>query len=72
MNLQQNRKMHLTMCVNYKQSDFFNLQKITFFVFIQLLVNTKTTFPLRVGEQRSIFTSTLRFLVCTIHLPFAG
>ena len=65
------------MFVNYKQSsfilsEFFNLQKVTLFVFIQLLVNTKTTFPPRVGEQRSIFTSTLRFLVCTIHLPFAG
>ena len=33
------------------------------------LVNTKTTIPLRVGEERWIYTSTLRF---TIHLPFGG
>ena len=31
------------------------------------LVNTRTTIPLRVGEERWIYTSTLRF---TIHLPF--
>ena len=30
------------------------------------LVNTKTTIPLRVGEERWIYIST------TIHLPFAG
>ena len=33
------------------------------------LVNTRTTIPLRVGEERWIYTSTLRF---TIHLPFGG
>ena len=35
------------------------------------LVNTKTTIPLKVGEERWIYTSnsTLRF---TIHLPFGG
>ena len=30
------------------------------------LVNTKTTIPLRVGEERSRYIST------TIHLPFGG
>ena len=37
------------------------------------LVNTKTTIPLRIGEERWIYTSTLRVLVyisTTIHLPF--
>ena len=37
------------------------------------LVNTKTTIPLRVGEERWIYTSTLRFPISTtIHLPFGG
>ena len=48
------------------------------------LVNTKTTIPLRVGEERWIYTSTLRVSVYTtihhysprypplIHLPFGG
>jgi len=35
------------------------------------LVNTKTTIPLRVSEERWIYTSTLRVLVY-IHLPFGG
>ena len=34
------------------------------------LVNTKTTIPLIVGEERWIYTSTLRFLVYIHHLPF--
>ena len=33
------------------------------------LVNTRTTIPLRVGEERWIYTSTLHF---TIHLLFGG
>ena len=34
-------------------SDVFNVQKVTFFQFYPTdLVNTKTTIPLRVGEQR--------------------
>ena len=38
------------------------------------LVNTKITIPLRVGEERWIYTSTLRVSVyiTTIHLPFGG
>ena len=40
------------------------------------LVNTKTTIPLRVGEERWIYTSTLnfasRYISTTIHLPFGG
>ena len=58
LNLQQNRKNALNdkipkMFVNCKQSDVFNLQKVTFFPFYPTdLVNTKTTIPLRVGEQR--------------------
>ena len=41
------------------------------------LVNTKATTPLRVGEERWIYTSTLRISVyiiisTTIHLPFGG
>ena len=40
------------------------------------LVNTKTTIPLRVGEEQWIYTSTLRVFVLyistTIHLPFGG
>ena len=31
------------------------------------LVNTKTTIPLRVGEERWIYTSTLRFSVYSHH-----
>ena len=31
------------------------------------LVNTKTTIPLRVGEERWIYTSTLRVSVCIHH-----
>ena len=38
------------------------------------LVNTKTTIPLRVGEERWIYTLTLRvsvqYISTTIHLPF--
>ena len=34
------------------------------------LVNTKATTPLRVGEERWIYTSTLT--LTTIHLPFGG
>ena len=57
LNLQQNRKNALDkipkMFVNCEQSDVFNLQKVTFFQFYPTdLVNTKTTIPLRVGEQR--------------------
>ena len=40
------------------------------------LVNTKTTIPLRVGEERWIYTSTLRvsvqYISTTIHLSFGG
>ena len=38
------------------------------------LVNTKTTIPLRVGEERWIYTLTLasRYISTTIHLPFGG
>ena len=39
------------------------------------LVNTKTTIPLRVGEERWIDTETRSVEVCistTIHLPFGG
>ena len=38
------------------------------------LVNTKTTIPLRVGEERWIYTSTLPVSVIptTIHLPLRG
>ena len=34
------------------------------------LVNTKTTIPLRVGEERRIYTS--RYISTTMHLPFGG
>ena len=33
------------------------------FFYLSDLVNTKTTIPLRVGEERWIYTSTLRVLV---------
>ena len=38
------------------------------------LVNTKTTIPLRVDEERWIYTSTLpiSYISTTIHLPFGG
>ena len=36
------------------------------------LVNTKTTIPLRVGEEQWIYTSTHRYISTTIHLPFGG
>ena len=38
------------------------------------LVNAKTTFRLRVGEERWIYTSTLRVSVCIHHysLPLRG
>ena len=50
------------MFVTCKQSSykvtFFNLQKVSFFQFYPTdLVNTKTTIPHRVGEQRWIYTS---------------
>ena len=35
------------------------------------LVNTKTTIPLRVSEERWIYTET-RYISTTIHLPFRG
>ena len=68
------------MFLNCKQAayevTFLTYKKETFFHFYPTdLVNTKTTIPLRVGEQRWIYTSTLRILVyisATIHLPFAG
>ena len=47
----------------------------TAFFYPSDLVNTKTTIPLRVGEERWIYISTLRVLVyisTTIHLPFGG
>ena len=58
------------MVVTYKQSSykvtFYNLQKVPFLQFYPTdLVNTKTTIPHRVGEQRWIYTT-------TIHLPFWG
>ena len=34
------------------------------------MVNIKTTIPLRVGEELWIYTSTLRYISTTIHLPF--
>ena len=38
------------------------------------LVNTKKTIPLRVGEERWMYTSTLIYcyISTTIHLPFGG
>ena len=39
------------------------------------LVNTKTTVPLRVGEQREMYTWTIRvsiYITTAIHLPFGG
>ena len=36
------------------------------------LVNTKTTIPLRVGEERWIYTFASRNISTTIHLPFGG
>ena len=38
------------------------------------LVNTKTTIPLRVGEERWIHTRRFasRYISTTIHLPFGG
>ena len=40
------------------------------------LVNTKTTIPLRIGEERWIYSSTLRFasryISTTIHVPLGG
>ena len=38
------------------------------------LVNTKTTIPLRIGEERWIYTSTLGVSVCIHHYspPFWG
>ena len=33
------------------------------------LVNTKTTIPLRVGEERRVAS---RYISTTIHLPFGG
>ena len=80
LNFQQNRKNPLNkipeMFVNCKQSNVFSLQKSYFFHFYPTdLVNTKTTIPLMVGEQRLIYTSTGRVTVFTppaIHLPFWG
>ena len=37
------------------------------FSYPSYLVNTKTTIPLRVGEERCIYTSTLRVFVCIHH-----
>ena len=49
-------------------SDVFNLKKLLFFSFIEAdLVNTETTFPLRVGEQGKIYTSTLRVCIYSQH-----
>ena len=54
------------MFVNCKQSNVFSLQKSYFFHFYPTdLVNTKTTIPLMVGEQRLIYTSTGRVSVFT-------
>ena len=39
----------------------------TAFFYPSDLVNTKTTIPLRVGEERSIYTSTLRVSVYIHH-----
>ena len=36
------------------------------------LVNTKTTIPLRVGEERWIYTSTLRVYIHYYSPPFRG
>jgi len=61
LNLQQNRKNPLDkipeMFLNCKQASyqvtFLIYKKVTFFHFYPTdLVNTKTTIPLRVGEQR--------------------
>ena len=68
LNLQQNSKMNLTnprnvckLLTKFLPSDVFNFKKVTFFQFYPAdLVNTKTTIPLRVGEQHKIYTSTLR------------
>ena len=55
--------------------DVLYLQKVPFWFYPTDLVNTETTIPLRVGEQHTIYTSTLRVSVythTTIHLPFGG
>ena len=44
----------------------------TAFFYPSDLVNTKTTIPLRIGEERWIYTSTLRvsvYISTAIHLP---
>ena len=72
LNLQQKRKnardkISQNVCklwIKLLLSDVFNLQKVTFFHFYPTdLVNTKITIPLRVAEQRWIYTSTLRVSV---------
>ena len=56
------------MFVNCKQSNVFSLQKSYFFHFYPTdLVNTKTTIPLMVGEQRLIYTSRGRVSVFLYH-----
>ena len=61
LNLQQNKKKALDrnpkMFVNCKQSDVFNLQKVTFFQFYPVYAPTL---------RASVYPPT------TIHLPFGG
>ena len=73
LNLQQNRKNAVdkipqNVCKLYTKfllSDTFNLQN----VYPTDLVNTKTTIPLRVGEQRELYTS--RYILPYSH-PLRG
>ena len=50
----------------FRKKKLWPLIKTTFF-YPSDLVNTKTTIPLRVGEERWIYTSTLRVLVYIYH-----
>ena len=50
----------------FQKKKFWQLIKTAFF-YPSHLVNTKTTIPLRVGEERWIYTSTLRVLVYNQH-----
>ena len=43
----------------------------TAFFYPSDLINTKTTIPLRVGEERWIYTAS-RYISTTIHLSFGG
>ena len=54
------------MFVNFKQSSYYKREVLSFkelLFFPTDLVNTKTTFPLKVGEQRQIYTLSFRLSV---------